>query len=60
MATYTAAELYVAAGSVLYHQGMHQQRRRTAAPGEIAEAAELIIRAAAYARLGKRKHPFVP
>lgn len=60
MATYTTGELYVAAGSVLYHQGMHQQRRRTAAPGQTAEAAELIARAAAYARLGRRDARLAP
>lgn len=49
MTTYTTSELYLAAGTVLYHQGMH--RRRAAAPGD---AAELIARAAAYARLGSR------
>jgi hypothetical protein len=60
MTTYTTSELYVAAGSVLYHQGMHQQRRRAAAPGDTAQAAELIARAAAYARLGSREGHVAP
>jgi hypothetical protein len=54
MRTYTTGELYVAAGTVLYHQGMYQHRCHDAA-GTPAEAAELIARAAAYTRLGKRE-----
>ncbi len=50
MRTYTTSELYMAAGTVLYHQGLHERHRRDGA-----EAADLIARAAAYARLGRRE-----